>query len=275
MAISLNTFLATLPNPFSAAPNAAGLEPLAVVSGYAFGTEKASRPFGDGSAYPSVFRVKFQRNGLVIVKSASGMNADALVILFTVGNEAGKSASGFLRPDFFPCDELLCPCKIFNALFTPENNSPFPRLQGVCLRIACAMVMSVLIKMEFGNAFINGEDISDQTSAQCHTGFNGCKLFISSIPDLIENGKSLPAGRTGMGKHFEHFRMAGKPFSEAFVPEFLLGEWLAVFNVAEELVQIAQLRNLRGLDQFMYSVNSKRAGGKTGAQSFPGIFGNE
>ena len=72
------------------------------VSGNSFGTQESSRAFGDGAAYSSVFRVKFQRDGLVVVKSASGMDADAFVILFTVGNESGKSASGFLRPDFFP-----------------------------------------------------------------------------------------------------------------------------------------------------------------------------
>ena len=33
-AISLNTFLEIFPNPFSAAPNAAGLEPLAVPVGF-------------------------------------------------------------------------------------------------------------------------------------------------------------------------------------------------------------------------------------------------
>ena len=70
------------------------------VSGNSFGTQESSRAFGDGAAYSSVFRVKFQRDGLVVVKSAPGMDADAFVILFTVGNESGKSASGFLRSSY-------------------------------------------------------------------------------------------------------------------------------------------------------------------------------
>lgn len=203
------------------------------------------------------------------------MDADAFVILFTVGNESGKSASGFLRPDFFPCDKLLCPCQIFKTFFSPEYDGPFPGLQGFCLWIAFGVVMRIPVEVKFGDAFFRRKDVCDKAGSQCHAEFNGIEILIAGIPDLVKNGKSTFAGWTRLGEHVEYFRVAGKPFPEDLILEFLLSERFPSFGSIEKLVQAAQCRHLRGLNQFSYFVGGKRAGIKPAAQDFPDFTGNE
>lgn len=93
--------------------------------------------------------------------------------------------------------------------------------------------MRIPVEVKFGDAFFRRKDVCDKAGSQCHAEFSGIEILIVGIPDLVKNGKSTFAGRTRLGEHVEYFRVAGKPFPEDLILEFLLSERFPSFGSIE------------------------------------------
>lgn len=91
---------------------------------------KPGSPFGNGTAYSSIFHVNLQRNRFMIVKRSTGMYADPLFVLHPVRNKRTSRIPGILSfKSFFPGRIFLSPGKFFNTFPALEKNTKFPRLQ--------------------------------------------------------------------------------------------------------------------------------------------------
>ncbi len=154
---------------------------------------KPGSPFGNGTAYSSIFHVNLQRNRFMIVKRSTGMYADPLFVLHPVRNKRTSRIPGILsfKSFFFPGRIFLSPGKFFNTFPALEKNTKFPRLQCNELRKQFLFRKRLFVKIIPRFALLRFPGRGGQRRAQCHVETDPGKFFPFLHPDTSQYSQRI------------------------------------------------------------------------------------
>ncbi|WP_455564677.1 hypothetical protein [Akkermansia biwaensis] len=211
---------------------------------------KPGSPFGNGTAYSSIFHVNLQRNRFMIVKRSTGMYADPLFVLHPVRNKRTSRIPGILSfKSFFPGRIFLSPGKFFNTFPALEKNAKFPRLQCNELRKQFLFRKRLFVKIIPRFALLRFPGRGGQRRAQCHVETDPGKFFPFLHPDTSQYSQRILSRCPGKSQFFKRLRMIQQPFHEFPVLQFMKDISPLLPDQRKEMGHMASLRQFRVLQQ--------------------------